>query len=235
VSVPAASQTFSAHAAQYTALRRRLVPRFEPFYGAVIEVLRVTGTPRRVLDLGAGTGLLGAVVREAFPAVRLELLDGSEVMLAEAVERLGDAVDAVHVADMAGPLPSGPFDAVVSALAIHHLEDDAKRDLMVRVRAILRPGGVFVNAEQVAAPAPALEGLYERRWAEECRALGATEAELDGARQRMRQHDRCADVRSQLSWLTEAGFEFADCVYKSWRLAVLAGFTEAPADMTQAP
>jgi tRNA (cmo5U34)-methyltransferase len=41
---------------------------------------------------------------------------------------------------------------VVSALAIHHLDDDAKQDLNARVREVLRPGGVFVNAEQVRGP-----------------------------------------------------------------------------------
>ena len=71
-------------------------------------------------------------------------------MLAEAQQRLGDRVVAVHVQDMAAELPEGPFDAVISALAIHHLEDEDKRVLFARVHDVLRPGGVFVNAEQVA-------------------------------------------------------------------------------------
>ena len=66
------------------------------------------------------------------------------------------------------------------------------------------PGGVFVNAEQVAAPEPGLADVYTAMWVRDCRALGATEAEIDGARERMR-HDRCADVEAQLTWLREAG------------------------------
>src|ERR1700755_2448059 len=101
----AAADAFSAHAPQYTALRRRLVPGYDEFYGAVIDVLSLKPqAPRRVLDLGAGTGLLSAAVLAAFPDVSLELLDGSEAMLTEAAQRLGDAVSAVHVADMAAPL-----------------------------------------------------------------------------------------------------------------------------------
>jgi len=224
----ASAEAFSAHARDYTALRRRLVPGYDAFYGSVVDVLRLAGDGglRRVLDLGAGTGLLSAEIAAAFPTARIELLDASEPMLAEARERLGDRVGAVHVADMAGPLPDGPFDAVVSALAIHHLADADKRTLMARVHDRLRPGGVFVNAEQVAAPARALQPVYERRWAADCRALGASERELDDARERMR-HDRCADVESQLAWLRQAGFSAADCVYKAWRFAVLAGFKEA--------
>jgi tRNA (cmo5U34)-methyltransferase len=222
-----ASAAFSAHAPRYTALRRRLVPGYDEFYGAVVDVLSLSAQPpRRVLDLGAGTGLLSARIAEAFPDTEFELLDGSEPMLAEARVRLGDAVAAVHVADMADPLPAGSFDAIVSALAIHHLTDADKRHLFSRAREALVAGGVFVNAEQVAGPTDELTAIYNSIWERDCRALGATEEELDGARERMR-HDRCVDVGSQLAWMREAGFGAADCVYKSWRFAVLAGFKEA--------
>jgi tRNA (cmo5U34)-methyltransferase len=223
----AVADAFSAHAPQYTALRRRLVPGYDQFYGAVVEVLSLNAQPpRRVLDLGAGTGLLSAAVRAAFPDVSIELLDGSEAMLAEATQRLGDAVGAVHVADMADELPDGPFDAIVSALAIHHLDDADKRRLFSRVQDALVAGGVFVNAEQVAGPTDALTAIYTATWERDCHALGATDAEIDGARERMR-HDRCADVESQLAWMRQAGFTAADCVYKSWRFAVLLGFKDA--------
>ena len=217
-----AAQAFSAHAADYDALRRRLVPDYDGFYGAVPDALErmAAGEVRRVLDLGAGTGLLSALIAEGFPEAQIELLDASEPMLALAQARLGEAVSAVHVSDMSADLPPGPFDAVVSALAIHHLEHADKRSLMARIHAALVPGGVFVNAEQVDAPTPELTAVYERRWADDCRALGATEAEIDGARERMR-HDRCTDVESQLGWLRDAGFAAADCTYKSWRFAVL--------------
>jgi tRNA (cmo5U34)-methyltransferase len=223
----AATTAFSAHAPQYTALRRRLVPGYDQFYGAVVDVMSLSPqAPRRVLDVGAGTGLLSAAVLTAFPDVSIELLDGSEPMLIEAAERLGDAVSAVHVADMSSGLPDGPFDAIVSALAIHHLDDAAKRRLFARAHAAIVPGGVFVNADQVAGPTDALTAIYTATWERDCRALGATDEELHDAYERMR-HDRCADVESQLMWLRQAGFSAADCVSKSWRQAVLAGFTEA--------
>jgi tRNA (cmo5U34)-methyltransferase len=222
-----AADAFSAHAPQYTALRRRLVPDYDRFYGTVVDVLSLQAQPpRRVLDLGAGTGLLSAAVLAAFPEVEIELLDGSEAMLAEAAQRLGDAVAAVHVADMAGGLPGGPFDAIVSALAIHHLADADKRGLFSHAYEALVPGGVFVNAEQVAGPTEELTAIYTATWERECRALGASDHELDDAHERMR-HDRCADVESQLRWMREAGFNPADCVYKSWRQAVLVGFKGA--------
>ncbi len=222
MSSPAASRAFSAHATEYTALRRRLVPCFDAFYGAAVAAIdcRSSGPVARVLDIGAGTGLLTAAVAERYSDARFDLLDGSPEMLEEAGRRLGALAAGVHVADMADELPEGPFDAVVSALAIHHLEDDDKRRLFRRVQGVLRPGGVFVNADQVAGPTPELAGLYVETWERMCRELGASDAELAAAKQR-RTHDRCADLERQLQWLREAGFVTVDCVYKYWEDAVL--------------
>jgi tRNA (cmo5U34)-methyltransferase len=223
---PAAADAFSALADQYDDTRRRLIPGYDQFYGAAVEVLRgVDGGVRRVLDLGAGTGLMTAEVLRALPDAEIEVLDASEPMLRHARERLGDRLAAVHVVDMSEALPDGPFDGVVSALAIHHLEHPAQRQLFAAVRERLRPGGVFVNAEQVTTAVPELTGVYTDVWVRQCRALGATEHELGATRQRMG-HDRCADVPSLLRWLTEAGFAGVDCVYKNWQLAVLVGVKE---------
>jgi tRNA (cmo5U34)-methyltransferase len=226
MSAATAASAFSAHARDYDGLRRRLVPPYDPFYRAVTDALTLLASPpRRVLDLGAGTGLLAEAVAAAVPGVRIELLDASESMLARARARLGPAAAAVHVADMTAPLPPGPFDAVVSALAIHHLDDPGKHDLFARVHESLASGGAFVNAEQVAGPTEVLDRSYRSLWERDCRALGASEGELADARERM-SHDRCADLESQLRWLRSAGFESVDCVFKSWRFAVIAAFKE---------
>jgi tRNA (cmo5U34)-methyltransferase len=92
----AAARAFSEHAPEYTAVRRRLVPGFDAFYGNAVRALEVlaSGALERVLDLGAGTGLMSAAVAQAFPAARFELLDGSPEMLAEAQVRLGHGRDA---------------------------------------------------------------------------------------------------------------------------------------------
>jgi tRNA (cmo5U34)-methyltransferase len=215
-----APATFDAHAAGYEAPRRRLIPPFDAFYGTAVDALTMLGRPpRRVLDLGAGTGMLTARVAAAHPAAELVLVDGSPAMLEQARATLGDRAE-IHVADLADPLPPGPFDAVVSALAIHHLDDPGKQVLFARVRAALAPGGVFVNAEQVAGPTPCFDRRY-REWHEaSARAAGSDDAEWAGALERMR-HDRPADVESQLRWLREAGFDAADCLFKDHRFAVL--------------
>jgi tRNA (cmo5U34)-methyltransferase len=218
---------FDAHAAAYDDLRRRLVPCFDAFYGAAVALVADTA-PADILDLGAGTGLLSALLADACPEARLHLLDGSAPMLEQARARLGERPVAMHLADLADPLPDGPYDAIVSALAIHHLPDPVKRTLTHRAFAALRPGGIFVNAEQVAGPTPALDARYCAAHEAAARALGASDEEWAGAEHRMA-HDRCTPVEDQLAWLREAGFTDVDCPMRDGRFAVLTGRRPAQA------
>ncbi|MCU1484616.1 MAG: Methyltransferase [Actinomycetia bacterium] len=215
------SETAIWDPAGYDAPRRRLVPDFDRFYGTAADLVAELGLDEpEVLDLGAGTGLLAAAVRAAVPGARLTLLDGAAPMLAVARQRLGDVP--TIVADLTDPLPPGPFDAVVSALAVHHLTDDGKRDLFRRIRGVLRPGGVFVNAEQVAGPTPEAQARYEAAHERDARALGTDDAEWDAAVVRM-SHDRCSTVEDQVAWLAEAGFDRVDVAFKRFRFGVYHG------------
>lgn len=214
------TEIFHAYASDYDAARRRLVPTFDTFYGAAVQALELARGPiTRVLDLGAGTGLLSERVLVARPDADVVLLDGAPGMLDEARARLGDRASYI-TGDLADPLPAGPWDAIVSALAIHHLPDPDKADLFTRVREALAPGGVFVNAEQVAGPTPALDDYYLHRHECAARSLGTDDAEWAGAVERMR-HDRKATVEQQLGWLRQAGFADADCFLKDHSFAVL--------------
>ena len=219
---------FDRFATSYDAGRRKLIPHFEAFYGTAVEVATLDlprDRPPRVLDIGAGTGLLTALIAAARPDAELTLLDASPAMLEQAPERLGDAwarCTAV-IGDAIEALPDSPFDAVVTALAVHHLEDDAKQRLYAAIHDRLRPGGVFVNAEQVAGPTPALDRRYIDRWLDHTAALGATPDDHAEAAVRMSM-DLPAPVEVQCAWLRAAGFRDVDCFFKSWRFAVFGGW-----------
>jgi tRNA (cmo5U34)-methyltransferase len=210
---------FDAQAGDYEAQRRRLIPPYDAFYGTALEALDLAGRPlRRVLDLGAG--LLARQVLGAHPDSEVTLLDGAAAMLEEARGVLGERARYV-VADLTDPLPAGPWDAVVSALAIHHLDDAGKQALFARVHAALSPGGMFVNAEQVAAPSGLFQDAYTRWHAREAVARGCSPGDWAASVDRMRL-DRWSSVEHQVAWLREAGFADADCLFKDHGFAVIA-------------
>jgi tRNA (cmo5U34)-methyltransferase len=219
---------FDRFATTYDAGRRMLIPHFEAFYGTAVEValLRLSeARAPKVLDIGAGTGLLTSLLAAARPDATFTLLDASPAMLEQAPARLGDAWSrcTAFVGDAAAGLPDGPFDAIVSALAVHHLADADKRRLYGAAHERLRRGGVFVNAEQVAGPTPALDAAYVERWHVHTAALGATPRDHEEAAVRMSM-DLPAPVDEQCRWLREAGFVDVDCFFKSWRFAVFGGW-----------
>lgn len=217
---------FDRWADTYDADRRVLIPCFDDFYGTAAEAASLDRTgPVRVLDLGAGTGLLSSVLARALPEATFVLLDEAAGMLERARERLaplGDRVETV-VADLRDPLPQGPFDVVASALAIHHLDDAGKADLYARAAAALAPGGVLVNAEQVAGATPQLDRWYRERWRVHCRDAGATDEVLAAADERMA-IDLPASVPDQLDMLRAAGLVDVGCLFSAWRFAVIAGW-----------
>lgn len=212
---------FDATASTYDKDRSQLIPGCDRFYRWAIDL--IPESARRILDLGAGSGLLTILVRDRFPDARIHLMDFSAAMLDLARSRLGASPNITYEeADyVTAPLPRN-LDAVVSSLSIHHLADADKRTVFRKVYEALAPGGVFVNAEQVAGPTAELEARYKKLWLAQAREAGATEEQIDGALYRMSE-DRCVSLETQLNWLRAAGFSDADCWYKENRFAVIAG------------
>src|SRR5579864_2814801 len=221
----AVRKPFVANADPDDRARRKLVPCFDDFYRTALELLPFAPDASfGVLDLGAGTGLLSAMIAEAFPKARLTLFDLTPEMLLIARQRLKPLGKRVRfvTADFASAAPSKSYDAVVSALAIHHLPDSGKRHLFGDIFKYLTPGGVFINADQVAGDTAASDRHARGIWMKRAREMKIGERDLEAALERMKQ-DLPASVGQQLVWMREAGFIDVACSYRNLIFAVLSG------------
>ncbi|MEM7669855.1 MAG: class I SAM-dependent methyltransferase [Pseudomonadota bacterium] len=224
------ARLFDQAAVSYDAERRLLVPGFDAFYSAAIEAIGDLPACARVLDIGSGTGLFSALVSAHWPETQFTLTDLAPGMLARAEERflsMGLEPPEIRVMDTASGLPRGPFDAIISALSIHHLADDAKQAAYRQAAAELVPGGRFVNAEQICGATPVETAGFEARWSREVRELGATEEMIAAAEERMT-HDRCAPLDDQLAWMRDAGLTEVRATWQRGRFAVLTGRAAVP-------
>ncbi len=213
-SVPAEEWTTAERVHRYLGRADEFPRRAEGESGLLEHVPR---DALRILDLGTGDGRLLALLQIDRREMLGVGLDFSELMLTAARERFADEerVELVEH-DLAEPLPAlGRFDAVVSSMAIHHLEHERKRSLYGEVFDLLKPGGVFANFEHVASPTHRLHLAFFA-------AIGEPLEDEDPS-------DRLLDVESQLGWLRALGFDDVDCYWKWLEMALLVGVKPAEA------
>ncbi|MBI4800086.1 MAG: class I SAM-dependent methyltransferase [Desulfarculus sp.] len=222
-------QAFDQASSEYDRLRRKFIPCFDDFYGVALSLLpRPTACgderPIPMLELGAGTGLFSALVLEAIPCAHLTLVDLAPQMLEQARQRLAgqEARVAILEADYLRADLGGPYQAVFSALSIHHLEDQDKRNLFAKINALLAPGGVFVNADHVLGASQAVQDFHHSLWMRQVLQAGITPAQMAQARTRMT-FDRLAPLEAQLAWLRQAGLVDVDSHFRHYGFAVFAG------------
>jgi SAM-dependent methyltransferase len=154
--------------------RRRLLP----LYDVLTRLARVGRLHRRgvevaavapgqtVLDVGCGTGNLSLAVLAAQPTARVTGLDpDGDALRVAARKARRRGVDLRLVQGFADRLPAedGSVDRVVSALALHHV-DEAERAAFAReARRVLRPGGTVTIVDMADGGVPQHGGRRHRR------------------------------------------------------------------------
>jgi trans-aconitate methyltransferase len=139
--------------------------REERFAAMLAAVAAIAGDAApKVLDLAGGTGTISLRTLARFPGAEVTVLDQDPVLLSIASASLRERATVVD-ADLSDPswrakLPSEGFDAVLTATALHWLPADRVTALYGEVREVLRPGGIFVNADHM--PEESLPTVSER-------------------------------------------------------------------------
>lgn len=175
----------------------------------------------RYLNVGSGPGALDAVLLERFTQAQAVLSDNAEGMLKHAHKVLaayGSRASFVR-SDFSSPdwvqTVQGPFDLVVSSIAIHNLRDPRRiRALYAEIFGLLGDGGMFMNMDYIRAASASLGPLAERAVKDPDAGflVGRGGKNMPGTSD------------EQLSWLREAGFQPVECFWKELRISLFGGF-----------
>ena len=223
---------------------RYVVPDRDSQIRTLCSLIPDPGEPFRVLELACGAGNLAGALLERFPNCTVRGLDGSHEMLLTARQHLAAFRERFEPGkfDLSAPdwrVSDPQYQAVVSSLAIHHLDDQGKAALFRDVHAMLRPGGAFLVAD-VLRPAGEPARIYAAAAYDE--AVRRQSMELDGSLQVFERFEReqwnlfrypddptdtPSTLYNQLKWLEQAGFQQVDVFWLRAGHAIFGGYKES--------
>src|SRR5580658_5150451 len=222
---PAIRQEFDREARAYDRTAKASMPGYSDLHRTLLGGIPYAPTREfRLLELGVGTGTLTALILEQFPHARVTGVDLSPQMIALARTKLRPFRDRVTLIDGdLGEFGGGPFDAVVSALAIHHLADPDKWRLFRRVYRTLPRGGYFGDADDHLPEDP----LFDQRYAQIASAAqrsprGSQEwARLQEVWHDHEQFDHPCTLAAETAALERAGFAHVGVPWRFFGQAVV--------------
>lgn len=216
---------FNDVAANYDEQRKLFIPCYDDYYGIVQLFLKSEKIiAKSVLDLGAGTGLLTRFIRDVLPHSSYTLVDLSEKMLEIAKNRFADCHDINYeIMDYVSNFPHGKFDLIISALSIHHLEENAKQNLYDRIYDNLNDNGYLINLDQFNADSEEVNNFYTEYWYDFIQKSGINELDMKLWQQR-RELDKENSITKSLQMIKNAGFTNVECIYQYMKFGVLVAY-----------
>lgn len=188
-----------------------------------------------VVELCCGGGDLAARLLASDPSLSYLGLDGSQVMLDAARQRLAPFADRARVHGFRLEEGSwragvGPVGAVVSMLAVHHLDTAGKRRLFADMLHALAPGGALLIYDLVLPSAPRAQAAIAQAWDDVVAQQGGEAALRAFAEARGNIYrfpdpvDMPDPLADQLAWLRQAGYANADCFWQRAGHALYGGY-----------
>jgi len=214
---------FDSGAKSYNRQRSNVIPHMDQMYSIVAELASSNVPGPKILDLGAGTGLLTGKLFKKYSRGTFTLIDISMEMLNIARERFKGKANFEYIQQnyLKTDFDSS-FDIVISSLSIHHLNNNSKEKIYSKVYEILNEGGVFINTDQVLAPSSENEYIYQRNWMEKIETGSLKQDEKKFIFDRMKL-DNPSTLENNLKWLKNCGFINVDVFYKYYNFCILYG------------
>lgn len=215
-------EQFNLIAKEYDSNRKKFIPCFDDFYKNTTEfIVSNIGKPKQVIDLGAGTGLLTYFWFQHYPDSEYVLVDIADEMLDVARKRFHNIGSISYRSEnYIHKLPDTDFDTVISALSIHHLEDNDKITLFSRIYDSLPSGGLFVNYDQFCAEQLQMDHWFNSYWETQIKHSGLTDADLALWKERRKLDKECS-VEQEVTMLKNCKFTIVNCVYSCQKFSVI--------------
>lgn len=198
----------------------RRIRTFIPNYEEMLDEAAGALDPRvkTIVDLGIGTGALSARCLARAKAARVIGIDADADIMALAKKRLGASASFAQGNFVRTPLPRA--DAVVASISLHHIRTrPSKRRMYERIRAAIRPGGVFVVAD--CCPSRDYWPRQLDAWMTHLRRTYSSRAAakfLDD----WSHEDVYVPLDEELALREQAGFRKIDVVWRKGAFAVIA-------------
>lgn len=217
---------FDSEAQHYDNLILTLIPHYNKMIDVLIEGLPFDKEEDlNILDLGCGTGNISKKIKNRFSTANITCVDISENMIDIAKNKLSDYSNITYkLANFQNISLNEDYDAVVSSLAIHHLETDLdKKKLYEKIFNSLAECGVFYNADVVLGSSDYLQAMYIKKWKE---FMAKNHSHEDIENKWMPTHraeDNPSKMSDHIKWLDDVGFKQVDVLWKYYNYGVYGG------------
>jgi ubiquinone/menaquinone biosynthesis C-methylase UbiE len=210
-------------AEQYDNLIRSIVPCQPLLLSTIIDYL--PKNPKKVLELGCGTGILTKMIKGVSPEADITGIDLSPEMLNLASEQPELKGVRFLAQDLREAWPEGFYDAIVTSLCLHHVPKEDRVMVAQRAVRVLSPGGRFICGDVYRARDDWEEEMQREIWCGGMRHGGASEAVIQGMSVQREKH---LPTFTTVSWfrdmLLESGFSRATVPFTSGFVGLVVGF-----------
>jgi tRNA (cmo5U34)-methyltransferase len=217
---------FDGEAEKFDGIILKNVPYYDEMTDILVNHLIFKKTKNlKIIDIGCGTGNIACKIKKQFPRAKIKCVDIAEKMIKIAGKKLSSFSGIeFEIADFAKFEFSEKYDAVVSSLALHHIDSDkTKIAFYEKIYRALKKGGIFINADIVLSSSPFFQQENMKNW----ERFLLKSYNIRHVRKmwlaRYKDEDRPASLLLQLEWLRKIGFKDVDVFWKYYNFSVYGG------------
>lgn len=216
---------------EYTEMLERLVPRYREMLWMILDYIPKYLKPKRIVDLGCGTGNLSEGIVNQYPEAELIAVDLSASILQEASERLKNYSNIKYLNEDFNTLEfeTGSVDLIVSSIALHHLTDPQKEKLLKKIYTWLSPNGILIFGDQFAGSTAARYQQHMNNWKLSSEGKNVPVSEWKLWMEHQEKHDYHTTVENYFTWCKAIGFQNTDVV---WRYFLWTVFIAHKSELT---